>query len=153
MMTFIRSPKDFWSGVIFLLFGGAAVLIGRDYSMGSAGRMGPAYFPTILGSVLVLLGLAAIVRSTLRVGEAVEQFAIREIILVLSAVLLFGILVRGAGLLPAVLVLVLLSAYASNKFKLVPSLLLAVGLAVFAVLVFIKGLGLPIPMVGPWLGA
>lgn len=152
MPSFIRNPKDFWSGVIFVLFGAAAVLIGRDYSMGTAGRMGPAYFPTILGSLLAILGLVAILRSLLRPGEAIQRFAVKEIILVIVAVLLFGILVRGAGLMPAVILLVMLSAYASAKFKLAPTALLAVGLAVFAILVFVKGLGLPMPILGPWFG-
>ena len=152
MPSIVRNPKEFWSGVIFVLFGASAVLIGSDYSMGTAGRMGPAYFPTILGSLLAIIGLISILRSLLRPGEAVERFAVREIILVMVAVVLFGALVRGAGLLPAVLVLVLGSAYASVKFKLVPSVLLAVGLAIFAILVFVKGLGLPMPMLGSWFG-
>ncbi|MGH8806675.1 MAG: tripartite tricarboxylate transporter TctB family protein [Noviherbaspirillum sp.] len=152
MPSFIRNPKDFWSGVIYVLFGLAAVLIGQDYAMGTAGRMGPAYFPTILGSLLAIVGLIAIVRSMFSVGAAVEKFWIREALVITVAVLLFGVLVRGAGLVPAVLVLILLSAYASVKFRLLPSVLLAAGLAVFSVLVFVKALGLPMPVFGPWLG-
>ncbi len=146
MPTFIRHPKDFWTGIIFLSFGLAALYIGQDYEMGSAGRMGPAYFPTILGALLAVIGLIAVIRSCMRPGEAVGKFYIREIVLILSAVVLFGFLVRGAGLVPAVLVLVLLSAYASPKFTWGPSLLIAVGLAVFSVVVFVKLLGLPMPI-------
>lgn len=152
MPTFIRHPKDFWTGIIFLFVGLSAVYIGQDYTMGTAGRMGPAYFPTILGALLSCIGLIAVIRSCVRSGEAVGKFYIREIILILSAVILFGVLMRGAGLVPAVLVLVLLSAYASPKFTWVPSLLIAVGLAVFSVVVFVKLLGLPMPILGPWLG-
>lgn len=150
--SFIRHPKDFWTGIIFLFFGLAAVIIGRDYPMGTAGKMGPAYFPTILGALLALIGLIAVIRSFVRSGEAVEKFHIKEIILILSSVLLFGFLMRGAGLIPAVIVLIVLSAYASPKFRWGSSLLLAVGLAAFSVLVFVKLLGLPMPMIGPWLG-
>ena len=152
MPTFIRHPKDFWTGFIFLLFGLAAVYIGQDYPMGTAGRMGPAYFPTILGGMLALIGLTALVRSCVRPGEAIGKFHIREIVLILSAILLFGALMRGAGLVPAVLVLVLLSAYASPKFTWKASLLIALGLAVFSVVVFVKLLGLPMPIFGPWFG-
>ncbi len=152
MPTFIRHPKDFWTGIIFLFFGLAAVILGQDYQMGTAARMGPAYFPTILGSLLAVIGAIGVIRSLLRPGEAVGKFYIREIILVLSAVLLFGFLMRGAGLVPAVLVLVLLSAYASPKFTWKPSLLIAGGLALFSTLVFVKLLGLPMPIFGPWLG-
>ena len=152
MPTFIRHPKDFWTGIIFLFFGLAAVIIGQDYPMGTAGRMGPAYFPTILGSLLAMIGLTAVIRSCVRPGEAIGRFHMREIVLILSAILLFGVLMRGAGLVPAVLVLVLLSAYASPKFTWKASLLIALGLAVFSVVVFVKLLGLPMPIFGSWFG-
>ena len=51
MPAFIRHPKDFWSGIVFLFFGLSAVYIGQEYEMGSAGRMGPAYFPIVLGAL------------------------------------------------------------------------------------------------------
>lgn len=152
MSSLIRNPKDFWSGVIFLCFGLAAIIIGQDYSMGTAGRMGPAYFPVILGGMLTLIGLVAMVRSLVRPGEGIERFAIKEIILIIAAVLLFGFLVRGAGLVAAVFILVMLSAYASAKFRLLPSTLLAAGMAIFTVLLFVKGLGLPMPILGSWFG-
>ncbi len=152
MPSFIRHPKDFWTGVIFLFFGIAAVVIAQDYEMGRAGKMGPAYFPTILGGLLAFIGVIAVIRSLTHDGEAIEKFYIKELVLILSAVLLFGALMRGAGLVPAVLVLILLSAYASPKFKWGATLLLAIGLAIFSVVVFVKLLGLPMPILGPWLG-
>jgi hypothetical protein len=148
--SFIRHPKDFWTGTIFLFFGLAAVILGQDYPMGTAGKMGPAYFPSVLGSLLALIGATAVIRSLVRSGEPVGKFYIKEIILILSAVLLFGALMRGAGLAVAVVVLVVLSAYASPKFHWGSALLLAGGLAAFSVLVFVKLLGLPMPMIGPW---
>lgn len=152
MPSFIRHPKDFWIGIIFLFFGLAAIIIGLNYPMGSAGRMGPAYFPSVLGGLLTLVGAVGVIRSLLRPGEPVGKFYIREIVLILVAVLLFGVLMRNAGLVPATLVLVLMSAYASPKFTWGASLLLAIGLALFAVVVFVKLLGLPMPILGPWLG-
>lgn len=152
MPSFIRNPKDFWSGLIFFFFGLAAVIIGRDYAMGTAGRMGPAYFPTILGGLLAMIGLIAIGRSFFRRGEALEKLAYKQICLILAAIVLFGVIVRGAGLLPAIVLLVMLSAYASIRFRPVPALVLAAGLTVFSVLVFVKALGLPMPVLGPWLG-
>jgi hypothetical protein len=150
--AFIRHPKDFWIGIIFLFFGMAAVVLGFDYPMGTAGRMGPAYFPTVLGGLLTLIGFVGVIRSCLRPGEAIGRFHLKEMALILVSVVLFGILVRGGGLLPAVLVIVLLSAYASPKFTWGASLLLAGGLAIFAVVVFVKLLGLPMPILGPWFG-
>jgi putative tricarboxylic transport membrane protein len=152
MSSFICSPKDFWSGVIFVIFGLAAVIIGQDYSMGTAGRMGPAYFPTILGALLTVTGLVSVVRSMVRSGEPVGKFVYKEVLLILASTVLFGLLVRGAGLALSIILLVLVSGYASVKFKAGPFLMVAVGMAVFCVLVFTYGLGLPMPMFGPWLG-
>ncbi len=151
MPHFIRHPKDFWTGIIFLVVGLAAVLIGRDYAMGTAGRMGPAYFPTVLGGLLSLIGAIAVVRSLLRDGEPIEKFYLKELALVMVAVVLFGVLMRGAGLAPAALVLIVVSAYASPHFKWGEALLLGAALAAFAVLIFVKLLGLPLPILGPWL--
>ena len=59
----IRGPKDFWTGVIYLLFGGIAFWIAQDYGFGTASRMGPGYFPSVLSALLVLIGLISLVRS------------------------------------------------------------------------------------------
>ena len=107
----------------------------------------------MLGVLLSIIGAIAVIRSLLQPGEAISKFYVRELVIVLSAVLLFGFLMRGAGLVPAVLVIVMLSAWASPKFRLGQAAMLAVGLAIFAVVVFVKLLGLPMPIFGPWLGA
>lgn len=136
-----------------MIVGLAAVIIGRDYPMGTAGRMGPAYFPTVLGGLLALIGLAAIVRSFFREAEdEIGKFAIKETILILSGVILFAFLIRGAGMVVSVIAIVLVSALASAKFQWKGGIALAVGLAIFAILVFVKLLGLPIPIFGPWFG-
>ncbi len=151
MFHFIRHPKDFWSGIMFMFFGLAAVVIGQDYPMGTAGRMGPAYFPVVLGGLLSLIGLATFLRSFWVSGEAVQNFSVRDLLLILLSVFLFGVLVRGAGIVVAVVVLVMASAYASEKFSLRASLILSAAAAAFCILVFVKGLGLPLPVFGPWL--
>lgn len=152
MSSHIRNPREFWSGVMFTIIGLAAVLIGRDYAMGSAGRMGPGYFPTVLGGLLALLGLVALVRSFFTEGEPLGKFAVKESLLILVAVVLFGLLLRGAGLLVSVVVLVMVSAYASEKFEWKSSVLLAIGGAIFCALVFVLGLGVPMPILGTWFG-
>ncbi|RXZ38681.1 tripartite tricarboxylate transporter TctB family protein [Oxalobacteraceae bacterium CAVE-383] len=152
MALSIRHPKDFWTGIIFLFFGLGAVIVAQNYPMGTAGRMGPAYFPTVLGGLLTLIGMVAVARAFLHDGEAVGKFYVKEIVLILAGVLLFGYLMRGAGLVPATMVLLLMSAYASPKFRWREALLLAIALTIFAVAVFVKLLGLPMPAFGPWLG-
>jgi len=120
--------------------------------MGTAGRMGPAYFPSVLGGLLSLVGAASLIRSFFRQGEPIGRLYWRELALVLVAVLLFGFLVRDAGLIPATLVLIMISSYAGQKFNLAKAIALAIGAALFAVGLFVKLLGLPMPMFGPWFG-
>lgn len=152
MSRFIRHPRDFWSGVMFMCFGLAAVVIGQDYPMGTGGRMGAAYFPVVLGVLLSLIGLATTLRSLRKQGDQIENFSVRDTSLILGSVFLFGALVRGAGLVVAVTVLLMGSAYASEKFNLKVSLIITIAAVIFCVLVFVKGLGLPLPIFGPWLG-
>ncbi len=152
MSSAIRHPKDFWIGVIFIAIGLGAVFTRGDLAMGTSFRMGPAFFPVVLGILLAVIGAAGVVRSFVRHGEAMEKLHLKPLALVTVAVVLFGVFMRGAGLVPAAVVLVLVSAYASPKFRWHEAGLLAVGLAVFAYVLFIKLLGLPIPALGPWLG-
>jgi hypothetical protein len=148
----IRSAKDFWAGLIYIFFGSSAILVGRDYSMGTAFRMGPAYFPTILGGLLIVIGAISVLRSFIAVGDPIGQLTLRGLVLVTGSILLFGYLVRGLGVALALPGLVIVSAYASTKFRWGPTFIMAVGLTVFCVLVFLKGLGVPLPVLGPWLG-
>jgi hypothetical protein len=144
--------KDLWSGLIFIAFGAAAIMLARGYAMGHAGRMGPGYFPTALGGVLVLIGLVLVVQSLIAAGEAVTGLAWRKAVLVLMASGLFGISVEGLGLAASTALLVMISGLASERFRFGPFLALAVGLSIFSSVVFVTLLGLPIPILGPWLG-
>jgi Tripartite tricarboxylate transporter TctB family len=148
----IRSSKDFWTGLIYLFFGVSAILIARDYGMGTALRMGPAYFPTVLGWLLIAIGAISVIRSFIVQGTPIGAFAIRGLALVIVSVIVFGLLVKGAGLIVALPVLVIISAYASNQFRWGPTLSLGAGLTLFCVFVFLKGLGVPLPILGPWFG-
>jgi Tripartite tricarboxylate transporter TctB family len=151
-MTKIIGPKDFWTGVIYVTVGVAAFLIGRDYPFGTAGRMGPGYFPAVLSVLLILLGVIAIARSFFQPGPPIGAFPIKQIVLVIGATVLFGALINTAGLIVALLVLVLVSAAASEHFAFDWKATLGlVALVVFCALVFVKGLGVPMPLVGTWL--
>jgi hypothetical protein len=149
----IKNPKDFWTGIIYVLFGGLAFWIARDYGFGTASRMGPGYFPTVLSGLLVLFGVIALVRSFIVPGEPIGGFAWKSAVLIIGSTVLFGFLIIRAGLVIALLALVLMSAAASTHFKFdwkaVAGL---VGLVVFCSLVFVKGLGVPMPLLGTWFG-
>ncbi|MBM4296356.1 MAG: tripartite tricarboxylate transporter TctB family protein [Deltaproteobacteria bacterium] len=148
----IRSSRDFWSGLIYIFFGVSAMAVARDYGMGTGAKMGPAYFPTILGALLVVIGVISIVRSFTLHGAPIGAFAFKGLVLVCAPVLLFGIIVRGAGLAVALPLLVVISAAASVHFRWRTTLVMAAGLTIFCALVFLKGLGIPLPVVGPWFG-
>src|SRR5512134_1610134 len=99
----IKDAKDFWSGVMFAVFGLLFVAFARQYAMGTAARMGPAYFPTVLGGLLLLLGVVIAIRGlTARTKDGtVDRFHFKPLLLVLGAVVAFGLLLRPGGLLVA----------------------------------------------------
>jgi putative tricarboxylic transport membrane protein len=148
----IRSAKDFWAGVIYIGLGLTAVVIARDYGMGTALRMGPGYFPTVLGFLLTFIGVISVARSFIQPGTPIDRFTFKGLLLVLGSTLLFGLVVRGAGLVIALPLLVLISAYASIHFRWPRTLVLASGLTAFCILVFALGLGVPLPIFGSWFG-
>ena len=153
MGSFIRAPKDFWTGVIYLAVGALGIVVGREYSFGSAGRMGPGYFPYVISCLLILFGVITLVRSFMTDGEPVGALAWKAIGLVVGSVVAFGLLLPTAGLIVAMTVLVLMSAAASEKFRFeVKATAGLVGLVVFCSLVFVKGLGVPMPLLGSWFG-
>jgi hypothetical protein len=152
MRPMIRSSKDFWAGILYIFFGLTAMIVARDYDMGTALKMGPAYFPTILGGLLAAIGAIAVIRSFIVTGTPIGKFTFKGLILVIVSVILFGFLVRGVGLVVALPLLIIISSSASRRFRWRTTLLMAVVLTVFCVLVFVKGLGIPLPIVGPWLG-
>jgi putative tricarboxylic transport membrane protein len=147
-----RNPKDFWTGLIYICFGSSAIVIARDYGMGTAIKMGPAYFPIILGGLLVGVGAISAIRSFVVPGAPIGAFAFKGVTLVSVSVLLFGFVVRGAGLAVAIPLLVIISALASSRFRWRATLIMAVGLTIFCAVVFVKGLGIPLPIIGPWFG-
>jgi len=148
----VRNTKDLLSGLFFVACGAFFVLVGQDYTFGSARRMGPGYFPTVLGVILVVLGIVVTLRTVKMVPKDESEWAWRPLLINCVGIIIFGFIVRGAGLIPAVFILAMISARASARFRLVPSLLLAAGLAVFSHFTFVKGLGLPFPPFGTWFG-
>ena len=144
----IRDQKNFWSGLMFIAFGLFFAVWAQQYDMGTAARMGPAFFPTILGGLMFLLGAIVLIE-----GLAVEQpdgkiepFNFKALILVLGAVVAFGLLLRPAGLFIALFVLIGVSGFGSHEFKLRDILLLSVGLSLLVYGVFIYGLSMTIPV-------
>lgn len=154
MSLAIRAPKDFGLGAIYVAAGAAGVVIAQDYPFGSGARMGPGYFPTIVGSLLFLFGLAAVARSLTFEGGKIGLIGWKALGLVIGALVVFMFLVDRAGFPVAGMALLLLCAAASRRFR--PdavALLGAAGLIAACSLVFVRWLGVPMPLVGSWLKA
>ena len=149
----IRNPRDFWAGAIYLALAIAAIWIGQSYQLGTSERMGPGYFPTALGSILALFGVVSLGRSFVRQGEAISAIAWRPLTLVLGSTVLFGLMLPRAGLLIALPCLIVVGALASRNSRFdVTSIAALVGLVAFCIVVFVKGLGVPMPLIGNWFG-
>jgi hypothetical protein len=150
----IRASKDFWTGIIYLAAGAVGFFMAQDYPFGSGARMGPGYFPSIISCLLVIFGVIAILRSFMTVGDGINTFAWRAGLLVIGSVIAFAFLIDTLGLIAAIVAMVLLSAAASDKFRFEWKATAGlVGLIAFCSLVFVKGLGVPMLLVGPWLQA
>lgn len=150
MQLEFRDNKDFWAGVMLIGTGGASVFMARDYAMGTTLRMGPGYFPSVLGAILILFGIYLVVAGLRRNEKIIGGWSLRALIVLPLSLVLFGLLMDYAGFVPAMFVLVFGSALAGNEFKLGEVLLLATGLTAFCVALFIWGLQMPYPLLVGW---
>src|SRR5260221_12494628 len=114
----IRAPKDFWSGVMFCGFAAVAILAARGYSLGTAGKMGPGYFPLVLGGLLAALGAMLIGRSLILSGEPVARFHVLPLAIIAAAVCLFGVLIEPLGLAVCLVGLPLIPPSPASQFPL-----------------------------------
>ena len=143
----IKSPKDFWAGLMFIGVGVFFVVwAATHYQLGTAVRMGPAYFPILLGGLLVFLGVLVLLESFAMTGPPVPRFSFRPLILISLACVVYGYMMKPLGLVGATAALVIISAYGGHEFKWKEVIILCVVLVLFSVLVFVKGLSLPFPL-------
>jgi hypothetical protein len=149
----IKSQKDFFSGLMFCAVGAAFAIGATNYNIGTGARMGPGYFPLMLGTLLALLGLL-VIASAVTVdtadGEPIGRIAWKPLALIIGANLVFGVLLGGLpsiglpamGLIAAIYVLVLVASRAAKNFPIKSALILATVLAIGSYLTFILGLSL-----------
>ena len=143
----IHTNRDFWAGVMLIATGVASVFIARTYPFGTAFRMGPGYFPSILGGILIVFGLSLLVRGLRSTDKIVGGWSLRALIVLPLSFVLFGWLMDHAGFVPALVVLIFGSALGSREFKLVEVLLLTAIVTLMSVGIFIWLLGLPYPLI------
>jgi hypothetical protein len=151
----IKSQKDFFSGLMFTAVGIAFAWGASTYNVGSGARMGPGYFPLMLGILMAIIG-AGIMFTSLTVetndGEHIGKWAWKQVVFILGANLAFGVLLGGLpsvgvpamGMIIAIYALVLISSLAGNEFDLKKVLILATVLAIGSYIAFIWALKLQI---------
>ncbi len=144
----IRNRKDFAAGLLYIVCGAAFAIGATNYNMGTAARMGPAYFPFWLGLLLIAVGVLVMIPS-LRArtpSEALPKLDLKTLAWIILAVVLFGLLLTRLGLMVALVVLVLVASRASHEFKWRGALLNALILLAACLGAFVYGLGLQLPL-------
>ena len=158
----IKSQQDWWAGLMFIAFGVFFIVVALGtpeffdkivgsrlipgYQMGSSVRMGPAYFPVVLGGMLAFLGLLVLLDSIVEAGPRVAKFHFRPLLFIAVSSLAFAYLLKPLGLVLASVALVFISAFGGHEFKWKEVAIMSVVLVIFSVLVFVKALSLPFPI-------
>ena len=147
-----RSLRALLAGLIFIAFGAAFAIAALNYDLGTALRMGPGYFPLLLAALLSLLGIGIVAQGLMHGDDLpIGPIPWRGIVLISAAILFFGFGVRRLGLAPALFAAVFLSALSSERMSLALAAGLALALTAFCILIFVEALGMPVPLLGPWL--
>jgi putative tricarboxylic transport membrane protein len=147
-MAGVFRRQDVLGGLLLAACGMLGLVLGRSLSIGTARRMGPGFFPSVLSWLLILLGIGIAGAGALRAGTPASGVTWRPLILVTAAVIVFSVLIDRAGLLVATAAVVSVAAFAGRDARWPEVATLAVGMAVCAVALFIYALGLPVPLWG-----
>lgn len=144
--------KDILAGIIFIgfsvLFAATALSTLR---LGTPTRMGPGFFPLILAGMLGLIGLVILVRGIIRDGDLVSRVPWRGLVAIMATPIVFGLTIRGLGLVPSLFLTVIVASFASEQLKPLKILVISASITAFCVAVFHYGLGVSIPLFGAWL--
>lgn len=153
----IKSQKDFFSGLMFLVVGGGFAWGATTYTVGTGARMGPGYFPLLLGILLAIIGAVIMFKATVVEtvdGDPIGKWAWKQIVFIIGANLLFGVLLAGLpsfgvpamGLIVAIYGLTFVSSLAGNQFKFIEVFILATILAAGSYVAFVWALNLQFPV-------
>lgn len=151
-MALNASRNDLAAGAMFVAFGAYFALEATRYQFGTPFRMGPGFMPIVLGGVLIALGIAVAAKGYGKPDEeAASPWPWRGLALVLGTIIFFAATIRGLGFIPVVLISGFATALSSSRNNVVQALIISVGLCLLCYLIFIVGLGMLVPLVGPWL--
>jgi putative tricarboxylic transport membrane protein len=152
MSLSIKSPKDFYCGLLLIAIAAIFALGLFDLPIGSAFRMGPGYYPLVLTILLAALGLAILVNGLRITGTAIGAFPMRSVLIITLPIVFFGLTLRGLGLVPALAITVFATTFASRPWNPWVALTTTLFLVAGCVAIFVYGLGLPFSLFGPWVG-
>jgi Tripartite tricarboxylate transporter TctB family len=156
MRAHVKNPKDVAAGLVFLATAALFAYGLRELPIGTAFRMGPGYFPMVLCILLASFGIVIVFSGLTVEGERLGTVPTREpwrgMMLIVWPIIFFGTTLRGLGMVPALAITVFATTLASQYFRVVTALALTAALTIASWLIFIKGLGLPISLYGPWVG-
>src|SRR5262245_39899901 len=138
----LHTNRDALAGLLFGAIGVMTYIGAEDYPMGFVERMGPGYFPTLLGVILTLFGICIFARGIWTGAPCQGRWAWKPLALITLSIVLFGFLMERFGLVPAIVAVFLVSALAGHEFRFTETLLLTLVVGAFAVGVFFYGLKL-----------
>jgi len=143
----LNKNRDFWAGMMFIGFGAAAVYIARDYRFGSALRMGPGFFPTVLGWILIVFGICITAMGLYSQEKIQGRLSIRPVVMLPLSLILFGVLMSHVGFLAALVAVIWGATAAGREFRLKEVLMLTILLIALALVIFIWALDMPYPLI------
>ena len=144
-MLRVRSPQDVGAAIVFIVIGLAGLYLGKGLTFGTASQMGPGFFPTWLNFLIIAIGVGVGVKALAVEGPPIERFQLRPILFIVAAIVVFGFLIQAVGLALSAALMTIFAAYARRGVKVTETILLAAGLAVFSVILFIYALGQAVP--------
>ncbi len=151
----IKSQRDFASGVMFIVVGVSFAVGALNYNFGDSARPGAGFFPFGLGTLLAVLG-AIVLFASLTIesedGDPIGAIAFKPLIIILGSVVLFGLALPPLGLVVSLPLLIILASMAGDEFHWGSAILSSVFLTVLSWAVFVKGLGLTLPMWPAFMG-
>lgn len=142
-MLRVKNPQDFWSGILFIVFGGLALWFGRNYKIGTLSGIGPGFLPMILSAGLLAVGGILALRALAIDGPRIEQSQIVPQLVILAAIAVFAFGIERLGLALTVAAVAITASFARRGMAWWEVIGLAVGLAVLCVVLFVQLLGQP----------
>lgn len=142
----IKAPQDFGAGVLFIVIGLGGLIFAQDLTFGSSRNMGPGYFPTILSALILIIGIVVALKGLSIEGPSIEEMRLRPLLVLIATMLVFGLLIKTAGLVVTGVLITVLAAYAQAGVHIRETVIFALVLTAFITVVFVYALGQPLPV-------